>query len=68
MYALNLSADGRILSATYPQYASDAVMVKTLPTGDISDYRYVDGAFVYEPLCEDEKDTAFQEYDDYYLR
>lgn len=51
MYALNLAKDGRILSATYPQYApEDAVTVDVLPEGDVSDYRYVDGKFVYDPL------------------
>lgn len=50
-YALNLAEGGRILSATYEKYASEgAVIVDTLPDGDISDYRYVDGEYVYEPL------------------
>lgn len=77
MYALNIDiTDGRILSATYPEYApDDAVMVDTLPEGDISDYRYVDGAYIYEPLPKpvepdepetesdvwDELDAAYQE-------
>lgn len=53
MYALNLVEDGRILSATYPQYApADAVIVDVLPEGDISDYLYVDGQYVYDPLPE----------------
>ena len=50
-YALNLAEDGRILSATYPQYATeDAVIVDVLPEGDISDYLYVDGQYVHDPL------------------
>jgi hypothetical protein len=75
MYALKLAEDGRILSATYPQYApADAVIVAALPEGDISDYRYVAGQYVYEPLPEperpepeteasvwDELDAAYQE-------
>ena len=53
MYALNLAEDGRILSATYPQYApEDAVIVDVLPDGDISGYLYLDGQYVYEPLPE----------------
>lgn len=74
-YALNLAEDGRILSATYPQYApADAVTVDALPEGDISDYRYVNGEYVYDPLPEpeqpaeetettvwDELDAAYQE-------
>lgn len=51
MYALNLADDGRILSATYPQYApEDAVIVEALPEGNIVDYLYVDGQYVHEPL------------------
>ena len=55
-YALNLAEDGRILSATYPQYApKDAVTVDELPEGDISDYLYVDGQYVYDPIPEPEQ-------------
>lgn len=51
IYALKLSEDGRILSATYPQYApKDAVIVSELPESDISDYRLVDGVYIYDPL------------------
>ena len=36
MFALNLAEDGRILSATYPEYApAAAVFVETLPEGNI---------------------------------
>lgn len=50
-YALKLATDGRILSATYPKYApQDAVQVDTLPEGDLHDYRYVDGEFIYDPI------------------
>lgn len=50
-YALNLAADGRILSATYEQYAPvGAVLVDELPDGNIADYLYKDGAYVYDPL------------------
>ena len=52
MYALNIDKEtGRILSATYPQYAlADAVIVDVLPDGSIADYLYVDGEYVYSPL------------------
>ena len=54
-YALNLAADGRILSATYPQYASaDATLVDELPEGNIADYLYKDGGYVYAPIPEPE--------------
>ena len=50
-YALHLEEDRRILSATYPQFApEDAVIVDVLPEGDISDYLYINGEFVYDPL------------------
>lgn len=49
-YALKLSGDGRILSVTFPQYAPQGVLVDTLPDGDVHDYRYADGAYLYDPL------------------
>lgn len=56
-YALNLAEDGRILSATYEQYApADAVLVDELPTGesereqDIHNWLYINGGYVYDPL------------------
>ena len=50
-YALNLAEDGRILSATYEQYAAPGQMiVDELPSGDIGDWRVVDGQYVYDPL------------------
>lgn len=50
-YALNLAEDGRILSVTYEKYASaDAVLVDELPEGNLYEYRYVDGAYVYDPI------------------
>lgn len=50
-YALNLAEDGRILSATYEEFApADAVIVEALPEGDIYEYRYVDGEYVHDPI------------------
>lgn len=50
-YALNLADDGRILSATYEKYAPiGAVIVDELPSGNVVDYRYVNGQYVYEPI------------------
>ena len=52
-YALNLAEDGRVLSATYEKYAPDgSVLVDELPEGNLADYRYQDGEFVYDPLPE----------------
>lgn len=50
-YALNLSNENRILSATFAKYApKDAILVDKLPDGNIADYLYVDGEYVYEPI------------------
>lgn len=51
MYALNLGENNRILSATFDKYAPQSQpRVDTLPEGDVSDYLYVDGGYVYDPL------------------
>ena len=50
-YALNLDEDGRILSATYETYAAAGMpIVETLPDGDITDYKYIEGSYIYDPL------------------
>lgn len=50
-YALDLGDDGRILSVTYEQYATDGMpIVDILPDGDISDYRYEEGQYILDPL------------------
>ena len=53
MYSLNLDADNRILSACVClkgfEYKN---VVDTLPDGNVSDYRYVDGEYVYDPQPE----------------
>jgi hypothetical protein len=60
-YALNLAEDGRILSATYEQYApEDAVIVDNLPEGDVSEFRYVNGEFVCDPLDTARKEVALE--------
>ena len=54
-YALNLADDKRILSATYEEYATaEMPIVETLPDGNIADYLYIDGEYVYEPLPQPE--------------
>ena len=50
-YALNLDENNRILSATFEQYApSSQPRVNELPDGNIADYLYVGGEFVYDPV------------------
>ena len=67
-YALNLDADGRILSATYESYAVPGMpIVEGLPDGDITDYKYINNEYVYDPLPdpEPEEPTALVEYATY---
>ena len=54
MFAINIDENGRILSATSPQYAPDwYVRVESLPPGDISDYIYTMTGYVYAPVNSD---------------
>lgn len=71
MYAIFILDNGRIGSATYPQYASNTVketyiqedmmegyvLVDQLPNGSLADYRFVDGEYVYDPVEEEAKAT-----------
>lgn len=55
MYSLNLDADNRILSACICLEGSEYKnAVDTLPDGNISDYKYIAGGYVYDPLPEPE--------------
>lgn len=51
--ALNLAEDNRILSAcvVLPNCNYDSMpIVEELPDGDISEYRYIDGQYIHDPL------------------
>lgn len=51
LYALNLAEDGRVLSITLDEYGAEGQpRVTEFPDDDVSDYRYVDGEFIYDPL------------------
>lgn len=51
MYALNLDENGRILSVTYDKYApSSQPRVDELPDGNVHDYLYINGEYVYDPV------------------
>ena len=51
LYALNLTEDNRVMSVTYDEYApSECPRVKAFPEGNISDYKYINNEFVYDPL------------------
>lgn len=80
-YALNLSADVRILSAwnVLPRGNYEGMpIVETIPEGNVFEYRYVNGEYIHDPLSEpeeptpeptvwDELDAAYQEgYDEGY--
>lgn len=52
MYALNLNSDNRILSAcvVLPSTPASLPRVDALPEGDINDWLFVNGEYVYDPL------------------
>jgi len=53
MYALNLNEENRILSVTFDEFAPpEQPRVESLPDGDISEYQYIDGEFIHDPLPE----------------
>ena len=60
MYVLNVDPEtNRILSAAImPHPPIDAVLVYVLPDGDITDYLYVNGEYVYDPLPEPEPEPV----------
>ena len=60
-YALNLAEDSRILSATYAKYApADAVLVGELPEGNLADWLYQNGEYIYAPLPVNDNAAAEQ--------
>ena len=65
MYSLNLDTDNRILSACVCldgfEYTN---IVDTLPDDDISDYKYIDGEYVYDSLPEPEPEPVEPTTDD----
>ena len=65
MYALNLAPDNRILSATFAEFAApDQPIVDSLPDGDITDYLFIDGEYVYDPLPKPEPPGSIPSADD----
>lgn len=56
LYALNLTEDGRILSATKDKYGAEGQpRVEALPTGEtdkeknVANWKYVNDEYVYDP-------------------
>ena len=65
MYSLNLGTDNRILSACVCLEGFEYTnIVDVLPDGDISDYKYIDGEYVYDPLPEPEPQPVEPTADD----
>ena len=65
MYSLNLDVDNRILSACVCLDGCEYMnIVDILPEGDISDYKYIDGEYVYDPLPEPEPQPVEPTADD----
>lgn len=65
MYSLNLDSDNRILSACICLEGFEYMnIVDTLPEGDISDYKYIDSGYVYDPLPEPEPQSVEPTADD----
>lgn len=59
IYALNLSAEKRILSAcvVLPGGKYDSMpTVEELPDGDITEYRYLGGQYIHDPLPKPEQE------------
>lgn len=55
-YALNLDAEtNRVLSACIVNKFTPASMprVNTLPEGDLYDYLFIDGEYIYQPIVEE---------------
>lgn len=64
MYALSLAEDGRILHVTGEEFVTNVeieegitvellkgyVLVDEFPEGDVSEYLYVDGEYIHDPL------------------
>lgn len=52
MYALNLSDDKRILSVCIALLTTPDTLprVDLLPDGEVTDYRYENGEYIYDPL------------------
>lgn len=49
-YALYLDSDSRILSVTYDEFAPpEYPRVSELPSGDVTDYKYVNEQFIHSP-------------------
>jgi hypothetical protein len=64
MYSLNLDADNRILSACVCLEGFEYTnIVDTLPDGNITDYKYINGEYVLDPIPEPTPEPEPTEFD-----
>ena len=65
MYSLNLDKDGRILSACVCIEKKEYTNIEdALPESDISNYKYISGEYVYDPLPKPEPQPEEPTIDD----
>ena len=64
-FVLNLNDENRILSATYEEFIdaypeASRTVVDSLPEGNIVNYMYVDGEYVYDPIVPEANELALR--------
>ena len=63
-YGLVLNEDNRIIDASIQRYApSDAIIVESLPEGNLYDYQYINNEFIYNPLPKEEPEETPSQLD-----
>lgn len=61
-YGLVLDENNRIIDAPVQRYAPEgAIIVDALPDGDYTDYMYINGEYVYDPLPKPEQPEPIEE-------
>lgn len=74
-YAINIDDKKRVQRITYEKYKDEkSIVTDTIPEGNASDYKYIDGSYVYDPLPKPEPQpkpdpsptelTAYATYDE----
>lgn len=50
-YAVNIDDKKRVQRITYEKYKDEeSIVTDTIPEGNASDYKYIDGSYIYDPL------------------